>query len=113
MTEDMNPYNGTTNDNGRQSHRFRLSEEGFRLSEPEPQGILEDPGDEQAIELMRDLIRVVLVEDFGARPVEPCYVDCSQCEAFQNLKCRLKSDPQPKRLPGDGCFEGIPRRGEE
>jgi len=112
---DMDPYkNGSGRDGDRMTHHFRVSPGGFSEADAVEMSDPEAPWDSQdGLELLRDIVRVVLVEDFGMRPSTPCMVQCGSCQAHNGSICRLKSDPQPSRLPYEGCFEGIPKIEED
>jgi len=107
----LNPYqnNGIIGDGGRKTFNFKLEDGEF--SEPTEQAEFHPigPEDGEAMEMMKDLIRVILIEDFGIKPGAPCRVTCSGCAAFENQTCILKAFPQPDKLPMNGCFEGIPK----
>jgi len=66
----------------------------------------DDIGD--VVSLLRDLITVVLQEDFDLTPGAAEYTTCGSCRAFRAGKCRRRAGLHPDRKPTEGCMEGLP-----
>lgn len=105
----LNPYenNGTSGDGGRKAVRFKIDGDEFSEMTGEAEFQPIGPEDGEAMEMMKDLIRVILIEDFGIRPGVPAFISASSCEACINGRCHLKAGPGHPCTTG--CFEGIPK----
>ena len=64
---------------------------------------------EDTVSLLRDLITIVLQEDFDLTPGVAEYTQCEVCRAYRGGKCRRRAGFHPDRKATEGCMEGLPK----